>query len=203
MPIASPPATMTTEQMLALPDNGMDRELFRGELREKPRDREQTCGDWRDKPMTMRNRRHSRVETRVAKFLDNWLDTQPEPRGEVVSGEAGFRLRRNPDSSVGIDVAYASADQVANMPAAAFYEGPPILAVEVLSPSDQQEEIAAKVALYLESGVAVVWVIDPIFRTVVVHRPGSEPEMFNALQALSAEPHLPGFLVPVASLFPA
>ncbi len=189
MSVSSPPATMTTEQMLALPDNGMDRELIRGELRETP--------------ITMRNRRHSRIEARVAKFLDNWLDIQPEPHGEVVSGEAGFRLRSNPDSSVGIDVAYASPELVARLPGAAFYDGPPVLAVEVLSPSDQQEEIGEKVALYLETGVAVVWIIAPRFRTVVVHHPGSEPEMFNALQELTAEPHLPGFRVPVVSLFPA
>ncbi len=34
-----------------------------------------------------------------------------------------------------------------------------------------------------------------------MYRPGAEPELFNALQELSAEPHLPGFRVPVAQLF--
>jgi Uma2 family endonuclease len=28
----------------------------------------------------------------VAKFLDNWLDHQPEPRGSVLCGEDGVRL---------------------------------------------------------------------------------------------------------------
>src|SRR5262245_20137524 len=111
---------MTTEEMLALPGNGVDRELIRGRLREKP--------------MTMRNRRHSRVEIRVGTVLENWRETQPEPRGQVVGGEAGFRLRRDPDSSVGIDVAYVSAEVAAREPDAAFFEGPPVLAVEILSP---------------------------------------------------------------------
>jgi len=181
---------MTTEEMLALPENGMDRELIRGQLREKP--------------MTMRNHRHSRVEARVAKHLGNWLDTQPEPRGEVVSGEAGFRLRRDPDTSVGIDVAYVSPELAATTPdSVAFFDGVPVLAVEILSPSDRQEEIDEKIALYLESGVLVVWIINPRFRTVTVHRPGAEPELFNALQELSGEPHLPDFRVPVAKLFSA
>ena len=181
------PATMTTEAMLALPEDGFDRELIRGELRETP--------------FTMRNRRHSRVETRVAKFLDNWLDDQPEPRGQIVSGEAGFRLSRNPDTSVGIDVAYVSAEVIAATPASStFFEGPPILAVEILSPSDTQEAIDDKVALYLELGVLFVWIINPRFRTVTVHRPGDEPELFNVLQELSGEPHLPGLRIRVADL---
>src|SRR5262245_28623415 len=96
------PATMTTEQLLALPEDGTDRELIRGELRKRP--------------MTMRNRKHSGIESRVAQFLRNWLDLQAEPRGEVVSGEAGFRLLRNPDTSVGIDAAYISPEVVARSP---------------------------------------------------------------------------------------
>jgi Uma2 family endonuclease len=181
-------STMTLEEMLALPDDGLDRELIRGVLREKP--------------MTWRNRRHSRIEIRVGRFLDAWLDTQPEPRGEIVGGEAGFLLRRDPDTGVGIDVAYVSAEVAARTPDAAYFEGPPILAVEILSPSDQQADIDEKVALYLESGVAVVWVINSRFRTVTAYRPDAAPTFFNDLQELSAEPHLPGFRVAVARLFP-
>ena len=36
-----------------------------------------------------------------------------EPRGEVLSGEAAFRLRRDPDSTFGIDLAYISAEMAA------------------------------------------------------------------------------------------
>jgi Uma2 family endonuclease len=178
---------MTAEEFLALPDDGTDRELIQGVLRERP--------------TTFRNRHHSRVETRTAKILDNWLDTQREPRGIVHSGEAGFRLRREPDTVVGIDVAYASAELVASTDAkATIYDGPPVLAVEILSPSDQSSDIADKIDNYLEVGT-VVWVVDPRFRTVVVYRPGREPEMFNATQEISGEPELPGFRVPVADFF--
>jgi Uma2 family endonuclease len=182
------PSTMTTEEMLALPDDGMDRELIHGQLREKP--------------MTKRNRWHSVAEAQIAMLLGIWLKGQPEPRGRVVSGEAGFRLRRNPDTSVGIDVAYVSLEVVAATPdSAPFFEGPPTLAVEILSPSDKQEEIDDKIAAYLEFGVLLVWVVNPRFRTVCVYRPGAAPELFNEHQELSAEPHLPGFRTPVAAIF--
>lgn len=189
MSTATPaPAVMTTEQMLALPEDGIDRELIRGELRESP--------------MTMRNQKHSRVESKIVYALESWLRTQPEPRGLIVSGEAGFRLQRNPDSSVGIDVAYVSAEVVAATPdSAAFFEGVPVLAVEILSPSDTQERIDEKITLYAEVGVPLIWLVDPRLRTVLVLRPDAEPELFNVLQDLTAEPHLPGFRAPVAQFF--
>lgn len=178
---------MTTEEMLALPEDGMDRELIRGELREQS--------------MTRRNRRHSRTESRIVSLLDRWLETQPEPRGQIVSGEAGFRLTRDPDTTVGIDVAYVSAEVAAREPEGVFFEGPPVLAVEVLSPSDQQEDVDEKVLLYLETGVALVWVVNPRFRTVTVFRPDGPPVLFNDQQEIGDETHLPGFRVGVAKLF--
>ena len=82
-----------------------------------------------------------------------------------------------------------------------YFEGPPVLAVEILSPRDSQGEITEKVRIYLAMGVALVWVVDPNFRTVLVHRPEAEPELFNRTQELSGEPHLPGFRILVARIF--
>jgi Uma2 family endonuclease len=191
MSIAEPPPpikTMTAEVLMGLPEDGIHRELIRGELRETP--------------MTARNRKHSRVEARITHILNKWLDDRPEPKGELVCGEAGFRLKCDPETLVGIDVAYASADLVAaTVDKAVFYDGPPVLAVEVLSPSDRQQDVVEKVGLYLEVGT-VVWVVDPYFRTVTVHRAGHEATAFNANQELSGEPDLPGFRVRVAEFFP-
>ncbi|MCA1687004.1 MAG: Uma2 family endonuclease, partial [Planctomycetia bacterium] len=97
--------------------------------------------------------------------------------------------------------AYASAELVARTePKAVFYDGAPTLAVEILSPSDRQEDIAEKVDLYLEVG-STVWVIDPDFRRLSVHRPGQLVETFNENHELSGEPELPGFRVRVAEFF--
>ena len=53
----------------------------------------------------------------------------------------------------------------------------------------------------LASGVKRVWVVDSRRKTVVVYRPGTEPELFNLTHTLSADPELPGFSVPVADIF--
>jgi len=187
MSIAESPL-LTTEDLLAIPDDGMHRELIRGQLKEAP--------------MTKRNRFHAYAEARIARFLDEWIDTQSEPRGQVYSGEVGSILRRDPDSTVGIDVAYFSADVVARQTeATTLMEGAPVLAVEVLSPSDKQEDIHDKVVEYLNTGVQLVWLVDPGFQTVQVHRPDCEPESFNRNQTLTGMDILLGLEIAVAEIF--
>lgn len=200
MSLADPPAkTMTAEELMALPDDGMYREIINGVLREWPAEGVATIPGMR--PMTYRNRTHSLVEATTAALLKNWLDQCPPPRGSLHSGEVGFRLRRDPEVMVGIDVAIASAELLAATdPDAVFYDGAPALAVEILSPSDKNGDVARKVRMYLDAG-SVVWVIDPEFRTLRVHRPGRVVELFDETQELSGDPELPGFRVRVADLF--
>ena len=182
------PRLMTVEELDAMPEDGKERWLIKGEPREKE--------------MTRRNRDHSRVEGNLAKLLGNWNDKQPEPRGEVLAGEAGVILGRKPDTTVGVDVCYVSSDLAQSSPDdEVFLEGASLLMVEVLSPPDKQEEIAEKVETYVESGVKLIWLVDPRFRTIMVHRPDAPPQLFNETQTIDAEPHLPGFQVAVRQIF--
>ncbi len=151
--------------------------------------------------MTVRNRFHSQIQANVTGCLVEWWRTRPRPRGAIVCGEAGFRLKGTAESLVGFDVAVASAELVAAMdPAERVYNGSPILAVEILSPNDTHDEIVETVRTYHAVGT-VVWIIDPDFETVAVHRPGEEVETLNTRQELDGEPYLPGFRVPVARFF--
>jgi Uma2 family endonuclease len=188
MSVSAPPRLMTTEELLAMPDDGVERWLIRGQLRENG--------------MTVRNRSHSRVLIRVGQVLANWLDQQPEPRGAVLGGEAGVRLRRDPDTTVGVDVVYISPEVVAQQTdESTVIVGVPTLCVEILSPSDTIEAIDEKIDGYLAAGVPLVWVIDARHRTVEIFRPGEGPALVNDRQELAGDPHLPGFRVAVAKLF--
>ena len=80
-------------------------------------------------------------------------------------------------------------------------EGPPTLAIEVLSPSDRTEDIRDKVLEYLAADVPLIWIVDPYFRTITVHRPDKRPKMFNDGETLSGDVTLPDFEIAVASLF--
>src|SRR5258708_31446069 len=134
---------LTLEELLLLED-GVERWSIQGDV-------------W-EKPMTYRNRWHSALVVWTAHLLLEWLLKQPLPRGKILGGEAGCRLRRNPNSVVGIDIVYISPDLAAHDPDdTTLIDGVPVLAVEILSPSDKQEEIDAKIDEFMSVGVKQVW----------------------------------------------
>jgi Uma2 family endonuclease len=179
---------MTTEELLALPDDGVERWLIDGEL-------------W-ENGMTVRNRFHSEVLINVGFFLKMWLRHQPEPRGKIYGGEAGVILSRNPDVTVCVDVVYVPHDVIVlQTDRTTLIEGIPTLAVEVSSPADLNEVVSLKIQQYLRHGVSLVWIVDPAFETVTIHERGQLPRMVNISETLSADPYLPGFSVSVLDLF--
>ena len=188
MSVGSPPQLMTLSEFLDLPERRVERMLIRGEL-------------WESK-MTFRNPWHSSVLGQLTFLLMQWYRQQTAIRGTVVVGDAGFRLSKNPDSFVGIDAAFApQGTPLFHQGKKVVFDGPPLLAVEVLSPSDRTDAIEAKIDEYLAASVPLVWVISPHHRTVTVFRPDAEPELYSQSETLSGEPHLPGLSFQVAELF--
>ncbi|HEX4612811.1 MAG TPA: Uma2 family endonuclease [Urbifossiella sp.] len=192
-PETTPPAgrLATTADLLALPDDGIERWLVDGRIVEVG--------------MTIRNRFHARIQSRVSHVVESWLDDQAVPQGSCYAGEVGVRLRPNPDRTVGIDFVYLAPDVTARVTTddtTTLIDGVPTLAVEILSPSDTIEDITQKVKLFRDAGVPQVWLLHPDFRTVAVHRPVAESVTLNATQELDGGDVLPGFRVPVARLFP-
>lgn len=152
--------------------------------------------------MTTRACAHTIVSSKIGYLLWTWQYLQPPPHGWVMTGDARIRLGTNPSSFVGADLAYVAADARPSAGRKArFIDKPPLLVIEILSPSDESEEIADKIELYLAAGVPLVWIVDARLSTVTVHRPDAPPQLFNVNQEITAEPHLPGFRVSVAEIF--
>lgn len=98
-----------------------------------------------------------------------------------------------PDTTVGIDVALFSGDVIARQTdKTTLIEGVPLLAVELLSPTDRHEEVRDKVLEYPAAGVRLVWIVGPYFQTVQVHQAAVPPETFNRDHRVSGGDVLPG-----------
>jgi Uma2 family endonuclease len=122
--------------------------------------------------------------------------------GTVGDGEARCRLIPDSETMIGLDVAYFEGERHVRRPAGqSYFNGPPVLAVEVLSPSNTVETIAERIRLLIGAGVQQVWIIDPIFTTVTVHRPDAEPAFYSKSDEIGGGPDLPGLKCPVAKLF--
>lgn len=122
------------------------------------------------------------IMSRVAVFVDEhdlgW--TSGADGGYMVSGE-----RYIPDG------AFLSKARYSAMPTEAYTSVAPDLALEVLSPTDEDEVIRVKISNYLAAGT-MVWVVDPGKR-VEVHRMGQPVKILLADDTLDGEAVLPGF----------
>ena len=78
----------------------------------------------------------------------------------------------------------------------------PTVAVEVRSPTETMASQRRKCRWYREAGVPVVWLVDPISRTVEVFEGDLDGEPLPAAGVLSS-PLLPGFAVPLPELWAA
>ncbi len=80
----------------------------------------------------------------------------------------------------------------------------PDLAVEVASPSQDADDLAAKARTYLHGGTRLVWVLWPQSGHIDVWRPGNLAAPATTLHAgdtLDGEDVIPGFRHPVAAVF--
>ncbi len=77
----------------------------------------------------------------------------------------------------------------------------PNFAIEVLSPDDRPGRVTRKIAHYMQSGVRLLWFIDPEEQEVTAWRPGETPESVSAPGTITANPVLPDLSVELTDLF--
>jgi Uma2 family endonuclease len=91
----------------------------------------------------------------------------------------GYRLTNDPDSWLVPDVSITHPDQ----PGDEYFEGAPLLAVEVISPSNRAGDTDRKRRLYLQHGGVEVWVVYPVTKSVWVFRAGHAQEFTGVMQS--------------------
>jgi Uma2 family endonuclease len=186
--VATPPqpaqGRLTAEEFARRPDPGYPEELVKGTLVTTPPP----------------GARHGEVCARAISLLKLYLMTND--LGRVLSNDAGVITERGPDSVRGPDVSYYSYAKLPKGPTPKGYPGvPPDLALEVVSPDDRWPKMLAKVAEYLNAGVAIVGVLDPERRTLHLYD-GDDPVRVLAEGDDLALPALLGdFQVPVSRFF--
>lgn len=176
------PTLMTAEQLLEVNIPGKQVELVRGRLvvKEPP------------------GYRHGDITARLAFELMQYVRAQD--LGQILVGDPGFTLARNPDTVRGPDIAFVQRARVPDPLPTAFAEFAPDLAVEVLSPQDRPGETLGKIGDWLDAGTRVVWVIDPARRQARVYRLDGTEAVLSETDALLGEDVLPGFSCPVSSI---
>ena len=171
---------MTAEELGSLPDEPLRHELIKGELLTMP----------------LPKFEHMRVAATLTWLLMQHAKTNQ--LGEVYA-EGGFKLESDPDTVLGPDVSFVARNRVALSPEG-YHDGPPDLAVEVLSPGDRRGKVEHKLTLWLEFGTKSVWLVNPRKRTVEIIRSTGERQLLHETDEL-VDDTVPGFRVKVSEIF--
>jgi Uma2 family endonuclease len=143
---------------------------------------------------------HVVVSGRFAKYLLRYSDAAMP--GDVLVGEGGLALERDPDSLIISDVAFVRAERLPpKQERKDWIRIPPDVVVEVKSPSNTRQEIARKLAVYLAAGVPLVWIADTDRETIAAHTPDGRVRVYRVGEDLDGGDVLPGFRVPVTAFF--
>lgn len=172
----------TAAQLLQTPGLGRC-ELVRGELIE----------------MSPAGYEHGRLAAEIAGILRDFV--KPHSLGAITGAETGFYIERNPDTVRAPDVGFIRSDRLPSKKLSGFFEGPPDLAVEILSPSDRAGEVIAKVQEWLHAGCKTVWIVDPETETITVHESKDRIFELRKSDSLSGGEVLPGFCLSLRDIF--
>jgi Uma2 family endonuclease len=133
--------------LVASPDDGKRYELVHGDLYVNP------------SPSPL----HQRVSKRLERMLTDYFEERSI--GEVFNAPIDLILTNHdvfvPDILVVGDPQHVTARGI---------EGPPLLIVEILSPSTHKQDRGVKARRYAELGVEHYWIVDPTGKRVECHR---------------------------------
>ncbi|MEP7200521.1 MAG: Uma2 family endonuclease [Chloroflexota bacterium] len=175
---------MTADDLWRMPDDGYRTELVRGEIVK----------------MAPAGGGHGTVAGRLHMLLAPHVHANK--LGVTGIAEAGYTLARSPDSVRAPDVSFVAREHIppSGVPEG-YWQIPPDLAVEVISPSERPDDVQDKVIEYLSAGTRLVWLIYPRTKTVTVYRSLRNIRVLTSNDTLSGEDVVPGFACQVSELF--
>jgi Uma2 family endonuclease len=145
-----------------------------------------------------------RKNSRLTQQVRNWADRNGQ--GEVFDSSTVFVLpngaRKSPDVSW---IELNRWNQLTDSQQDGFPPLAPDFIIELVSPSDlknqRYEDLQAKMQEYLDNGVKLGWLIEPLAKTVEIYRPDKPVKILNNPRTLSGENVLSGFILDLSEIF--
>jgi Uma2 family endonuclease len=190
----SPPPAATPDDSTQLPQQPSSRATEEEPLYEV------IDGEWRE--VNRMGAFETVLASALAYFLGHFV---LQNRLGVVATETLFVLDAQRDLRRRPDVAFVSYSRWRedHVPRAEAWDVVPDLAVEVISPTNLAEEIDDKVTDYFAAGVRLVWVLFPASGRVYAYQSPERVTGLDRADELDGGEVLPGFRLPIATLFEA
>ena len=146
-------------------------------------------------PMGDPTMEHGEVSSNLVILLGTYI--RQHQLGRIYTAETTFQIGQSGRKP---DVAFISQERLPENRRQTS-PIPPDLAVEVVSPTDRTYEIQEKVSEYLNAGAQMVWVVEPVLRTVTVYRSSNDIKTLTINDSLAGEDVIEGFRCSVAEIF--
>ena len=146
-------------------------------------------------PMAPPTMEHGEISMSLGVLLS--LHVRENQLGRVYPADTDFKLG---DRLVKPDIAFVAT---ARLPENRRQVSPvaPDLAVEVVSPTDIQYRVIEKAFAYLDAGTRLVWVIEPVAKTVTVYCSQTDIKTLTGKDTLPVEDVVEGFSCQVSQFF--
>jgi Uma2 family endonuclease len=141
----------------------------------------------------------SRLALKIAQILENFVEQHD--LGIAVGADGMMRLARGLVRIPDVAVILWSKLPDRQIPTEPIPNLSPDLAVEVVSKSNTTAEMKRKIGEYFAAGTQVVWIVDPLNRSVTVHSALDARRTVTNAETVSAGAVLPGFQISVDELF--
>jgi Uma2 family endonuclease len=171
----------TVEDLASFPDDGKRRELVDGRIVE-----------W-----DVTTLRHGFLTALLVEMLSSFV--RQRRLGLIATTDALIRIFGSAYHARGGDIAFFARGRLPENLDAAAADVAPDFVVEVLSPSDQADEVQRKIHDWLQAGVRMLWYVDPATGITAIYRPDGGG-VIGPKELLDGGSVLPGFTLRMQDL---
>ena len=143
---------------------------------------------------------HGEVAGEIGRVIGNIV--VEKGLGRFYAAETGFVLDATTHTVLAPDVAFIQESRLPpRSERRGFVPAVPDLVVEVVSPSSRVGDVNDNVAAYLEAGVRLVWLVEPVRGRVIAYTADRRATLLVENDSLDGGDVLPGFTLPIADIF--
>ena len=176
--------TITAQELLKMPDDGLRYELVKGEIKKMP----------------PAGYEHGKTSINITTPLDGHV--RKNDLGAVCAAETGFLLSSDPDTVLAPDVAFISRKRIQEVgDVKGYWPGASDMAIEVISPTDIYTEVEEKALQWLNAGTRMVIVADSRKRTLTIYRSLNDITVLTVEDTLDGGDIVPGWRIAVDDIF--
>jgi Uma2 family endonuclease len=180
----APEGTFTIEEFQRLPLEGRRWELLDGAVVQ----------------MEMHDAKTSVLTGRLMFLIHRHVEEQR--LGKTLGPGCGFRAWPGHETVRVTDMSFTRHDRLpAERDPDDFPRWAPDLTVEVFSPFERMATVVGRIAMFLQAGTRLVWLVNPSSQTVTIFYPDAPLTNLGAADTLDGGDVLPGFNMPVAEIF--